>query len=169
MDDRDLRRLVGGGQGVIATASFTPTATPYAANDIMDVAKQLAFADPVDGVAAPANCLVRILTSVLRIDVAALQASEAAYALQLHSATPPSALADNAAWSLSSADLAGYRGSVALGTPVDLGNALYIRTGALDHDVRLGVGGSLWAQLQTLAGFTPTIAVRQVTLYGVVL
>lgn len=153
--------------GISASASFTPTAAAYGANDIMDVAKQFAFTF-ADGTAIPTGSLIRVTTAILKIDVAALQASEANYTLQCFNVTPPSALADNAAWTLASGDLPSYLGTIALTTPVDLGAALYIKTSGLTGDFKLTTS-SLWAQLQTLAGFTATAVARQVLLHGVVL
>lgn len=153
--------------GIFATNTFTPAAAAYLANDIMSVAKEFAFTF-ADGSAIPPGCLIRILTAELRIDVAAMQVSEAGYGLQMYSATPPSAQADNAAWSLSSADLPLYRGPLNLGTPLDLGAALYVKSPNLDIDVKL-TGSSLWAELQTLAGFQPTAVARQVFLHGTIL
>ncbi|PAP94522.1 hypothetical protein [Mesorhizobium wenxiniae] len=156
-----------GVSGCFATASFTPAAAAYSANDIMGASAEFAFAFG-NSVAIPAGSLIRILTAITRIDVTALQASEAGYQLQGYSATQPSAQADNDAWTLASGDLATYRGAIPLGTPVDLGAALYIKSGGIDLDVRL-ITSSLWARLQTLAGFTATAVARQVTLYGIVL
>lgn len=153
--------------GCYATATFTPAAAAYSANDIMGASAEFAFTF-ADGTAIPTGSVVRILDSLLRIDVTALQASEAGYQIQTYSATQPSAQADNDAWTLASGDLASYRGSMAIGTPVDLGAALFVRTPYQDFDVRLTTS-SLWARLQTLAGFTPTAVARSVTLYGVVL
>lgn len=153
--------------GVNATASFTPAAAAYSAGDIISVAQPFALTY-ADGTAIPSASLVRILTSTLRIDTTALQASEAAYTLHFYSATPPSAQADNAAWTLASADLPSYRGSISLGTPVDLGAALYIKTPYLDLDVRT-ITSSLYCELVTVAGFTATAVARQVTIYGIVL
>jgi hypothetical protein len=153
-------------RGFTASASFTPTATPYAANDQIDVAKQFSFTF-ASGAAIPAGSLIHIRTAILRIDVAALQASEAAYELQMYGVTPPSALADNAAWTLSSADLPSYLGALALGTPIDVGAALYVRS-ALDVVVRL-TASSLFGALRTTPAFTPTAVARQVQLLGVIL
>lgn len=155
------------GSGITASATFTPAAAAYLANDIMDVAKEFAFTF-ADGIAIRPGALIRILTAIVKIDQTALQASEAGYTLQCFSATPPSALADNAPWTLASGDLPTYRGSIGLGTPVDLGSACYIKSPGIDLDIKL-TGTSLWAQLQTLAGFTPTAVARQVFLYGIVL
>lgn len=157
----------GRDSGITAAASFTPAAAAYSAADVMDVAKEFAFTY-ADGTAIPAGSLIRILTAIVKIDITALQASEAAYTLQGYSATPPSAQADNAAWTLASADLPSYRGSISLGTPVDLGAALYIKTPNIDLDIKLATS-SLWGELQTVAGFTATAVARQVLLYGLVL
>jgi hypothetical protein len=153
--------------GITASASFTPTATAYAANDIISVAQEFAFTYS-DGTAIPVGSLIRILTAIIKIDATALQSNEASYALQCYSVTPPSALADNAAWTLASGDLTSYRGSIALGTPVDLGSALYVKSPNIDLDIKLS-GTSMFGQLQTIAGFTPTAVARQVLLYGIVL
>ena len=156
-----------GAAGCYATASFTPAAAAYSANDIIGASGEFAFTF-ADGTAIPAGSVVRVLDSLLRIDATALQASEAGYQLQTYSATQPSAQADNDAWTLASGDLTTYRGAMAIGTPVDLGAALFVRTPFQDFDVRLTTS-SLWARLQTLAGFTATAVARQVTLYGLVL
>jgi hypothetical protein len=155
------------GSGITATASFTPTAVAYGALDIMDTAKEFAFTY-ADGTAIPAGSLIRILTSIMKIDATALQASEGAYTLHNYSVTPPSAQADNDAWTLASADLTAYRGSIAIGTPVDLGAALYIKTPLVDIDIKLATS-SVWGRLVTTPGFTPTAVARQVLLYGIVL
>lgn len=159
--------LITSGSAVTATASFTPAAAAYSAGDTMDVAKELAFTY-ADGRSVPTGSLIRILTSVLKIDTTGLQASEAAYTLYCYSVTPPSALADNAAWTLASGDLSSYRGAISLGTPVDLGAALYVRSGGIDTDFNLA-GTSLFGSLVTVAGFTATAVARQVSLIGIVL
>lgn len=155
--------------GIYASASFTPAAAAYSALDIMDVAKEMVFYYR-DGTVVPPGSMIRITDSVLRIDQTALQASEGAYTLKTYSVTPPSAQADNAAWSLASGDLASYRGGFSIGTPVDEGNASFIKTGGLSEDIRLDDGkSSIFAELQTVAGFTATAVARQVALYGYVI
>lgn len=158
------------GSGIVATASFMPAAAAYLANDIMGTTpvQQFTFTYAGATITVPPDSLIRILTAIVRIDQAALQASEGAYQLQGYNVTPPSAQADNDAWSLASADLASYRGAIALGTPVDLGGACYIKTPNIDLDIRLTTG-VLFAELQTFAGFTATAVARQVTLYGIIL
>lgn len=155
------------GNGITASAIFTPAAAAYSAGDIMSVAQEFVFTY-ANGSAIPSGSLIRILTAIVKIDQTALQASEAAYTAQCYSVTPPSAQADNAAWTLASADLPSYRGSIGLGTPVDLGAACYVKTPAIDLDIKL-TGTSLFAELQTVAGFTATAVARQILFYGIVL
>lgn len=155
--------------GIYATVSYTPIAAAYSANDCMGTAQEFVWTYG-DGSAIATGSLIRVLTSILRVDETALATAEGGYSLQTYSVTPPSAFADNAAWTLTSADLPSHRGPISLGTPVDLGTACYVKTPNIDLDIRL-TGVSLFAYLQTLAGVTigATPPVRQVTLYGVVL
>ena len=157
--------VVSAPNGVRATASFTPAAGAYSANDIMDVAQEFVFSF-TDGKAIPEGSLIHVQAAIIRINVNALQASEAAYELQCYGVTPPSAQADNAAWTLASGDLAAYLGAIALGTPVDLGEALFIKS-SVDVLFKL-TEQSMFGQLRTLAGFTPTAVARQVELLGTI-
>lgn len=156
------------GRGIVASASFTPAAAAYGAADVMDVAKEFAFTYADSGEAVSAGSLIRITTTILKADVSALQASEAAYSLALYSVTPPSAQADNDAWTLASADLPSYLGTIGLGTMVDAGAALFIQTQLSDkQDILLASGkASVFGALITVAGFTATAVARQVKLYG---
>ena len=155
-----------GPTGLLTSATFTPTAAAYGAGDIMDVAKQLQFLDS-SGDPVPEGSIIRILSAVMKIDVNAVPSGQTSYTLHLYSVTPPSAQADNAAWTLASADLDGYRGALALGAPVDLGACLYIRAQYLDIDVKL-VTDSLWAELVTDGAHTAAAVARQIILYGIV-
>jgi hypothetical protein len=153
--------------GITASASFTPAAAAYSAGDIIDVAKELAFTF-ANGAAIPAGSLIRILSSVIKIDVTAVPSGQTSYTGRLYSATPPSAQADNDAWTLASGDLTVYRGPISLGTPVDEGGALYIKSQYIDTDIKLTTS-SAWMQLVTNGGFTATAVARQIILYGVML
>ncbi len=162
--------IVGTGAGCYATATFTPSASAYGALDIIDTPKEFAFSY-TNGGAVPVGSLIRVLSTIIRIDQTALQASEGAYTLSCYDVTPPSAKADNAVWALESADLAAYRGDLALGTPVDKGAASFIKTQHSDQqDIRLlSSSSSMWGQLITTPAFTPGAVARQVTIYGVVM
>ena len=107
-----------------------------------------------------------LITTELMVSHTALAADEAGYNLHLYTASPPSALADNAAWDLPSGDRAYYAGVLALGTPVDLGSTLYVAVNGIYRRLRLDASGGLWAYLVTAAGITPTAAARTVRLTG---
>lgn len=154
--------------GISASASFVPAAAAYAAGDIISTAKEFAFAYS-DGSPVAGGALIRILSSVIKIDAAALISGEGAYTLQNYAAAQTTVQADNDPWTLTSADLAAYRGSLALGTPLDLGAALYVKTQFVDQqDVKL-IGTSLFGRLVTAGGATFAAVARQITLYGVVI
>lgn len=154
--------------GIVASASFTPAAAAYGAGDLISVAQVFTFAY-LDGRPIQPGALIRVLTTVMKIDQTAVQAGETSYTLPMYSVTPPSAQADNAAWTLASADLAAFRGTLALGTPVDLGAACYVKTQLSDsQDINL-TAATLYGELVTTAAFTATAVARQVLLYGIVL
>lgn len=146
------------GFGFVSSATFTPAASPYSAGDIMEGAKAFALVGPTAGGA------VIITNTRLRVDHTAVISGETSYTIQLYTVTPPSALADNAAWDLPSGDRASYVGSIALGTVVDVGSTLYVEQTGLTKQINVPAGGSLFGYLVTNGAFTPTAAARVVTL-----
>lgn len=163
--------VAGGNSGLTASASFTPSAAAYGAGDVMGTtpAVELSFVDR-NGVAVPAGSTIRILTATTKIDITAVPSGQTSYTLHLYSVTPPSAQADNDAWTLASGDLPSYLGSIALGTPVDLGAALYVRAGDLNMDIKLDAGKtSVFGVLVTVGAHTAAATARQIALRAVVL
>lgn len=156
-----------GGSGITASNTFTPAAAAYAAGDLISVAKEFVFTY-ADGSAIPSGSLIRILTTVVKIDQTAVISGETSYTAQCYNVTPPSAQADSAAWTLASGDLDAYRGALNLGIPIDLGAACYVKTPLVDMDIKL-TGTSLFMQLVTNGAFTATAVARQVLLYGTVI
>jgi len=152
-------------KGIKGSASFTPAAAEYAAGDSFSTVQEFKFEVAQNGLSVPAGSLVRITTSQLKIDHTALVAAEAAYTLYLYTETPPSAFADNAAWTLTSADVPFYVGAVAVGTPVDLGAGLFIKVGTHVLDVDM-TSASLFGYLVNSGTMTPTAVARQVKLLG---
>lgn len=146
------------GGGYLSSATFTPAAAAYAAGDIMEGAKEFASIGPSGGGA------ILITNTRLRVDANAVQSGETSYTLQLYTVTPPSALADNAAWDLPSGDRASYVGSIALGTVVDLGSTLWVEQTSLVKQITVPSGGSLFGYLVTVGAFTATAAARVVTM-----
>lgn len=96
-----------------------------------------------------------LITSVsLECDIAAVPAGMVNMRLYLYNVTPPSALADNAAWDLPAGDRASFLGYVDLGTPVDLGSTLYVKADNLNAQITTA-GTSIFGYLVTIGGFTP--------------
>ncbi len=155
------------GAGVIASASFMPAAAAYGAGDIIGTAQALNFTFS-DGEAVPPGTIIRILSTVVKIDQTGVISGETSYSLPLYSVTPPSGQADNDAWTLASVDLPSYLGSLSLGTPVDIGAACYIKTGGLSEDIAL-VGVGCFSRLVTAGAFTATAVARQVLIRGLAL
>lgn len=156
-----------GTSGISATASFTPAAAAYSAGDIISTAQELVFTYD-DGSAIATGSLIRILSTVIKNDVTAVPSGQTSFTGRLYAITPPVVRADNDAWTLASGDLAAYRGSIALGTPVDDGGALYVKSGAINTDVRL-TAASLFMEYQTTGGFTAAAVAHQVTVHGIVI
>lgn len=133
------------------TVTRPANATPYTANDVLGAA---AAAITFANIAPSAGGEIIITGTELEIDVAAVPTGMTSFRLYLYSVTPPSALADNAAWDLASGDRASFLGYVDLGTPVDLGSTLYVRTDAISAQFT-AAGSSLFGYLVTNGGFTP--------------
>jgi hypothetical protein len=147
--------------GYTATATFTPAAAAYSANDVMDVAKTFASIGPAGGGE------VLITTARLQIATTAVQSGETSYDLHFYSATPPSAHADNDAWDEPSGDRTTYLGKISLGTPVDIGSTLEIKTNGINEQITVPSGGTLYAELVTVGAFTATAVARKVTIHAV--
>jgi hypothetical protein len=156
--------------GVVASASWTPVAEAYSAGDTISTAQALSWTFSHSGVAVPAGSTLRILSSSLKIDATAVISGETSYTLHLYSRTPPSAQANNAAWALASADLPYYLGSVALGTVVDLGAAVYVKTGGHNLDIALETNViSIYGVLVGVGAATLAAVARQVALRGMLI
>lgn len=128
--------------------------TTYTAGDVLGPASGTS-AIAFNGIAAPTGGPIIITSASLERDVTGLVSGESSYTLHLYSATPPSTLADNAAWDLSSAgDRLLYLGSIGLGTPVDLGSTLYVATDGINKQVQ-AASGTIYGYLVTVGGYTP--------------
>lgn len=152
-------------QGFSAAVSVTRPAntTAYAANDVVGAtAAAITFASM-----GPSGKEIMITSAALEIDAAAIITGETNYRLYLYNVTPPSALADNAAFDIPSGDRASFLGYVDLGFPQDLGSTLYVESNIINKQITLS-GTSLFGYLVTNGAFTPTSArVHKITLHSV--
>jgi hypothetical protein len=106
-----------------------------------------------------------ILTSMdLRIDIAAVPSGMATFRVHLYSVTPPSALADNAAFDLPSGDRASYLGYVTLTAPVDLGATCFSQVDGINKQIQLSGSSDVFGYLETVGAFTPAAVSEVYTL-----
>lgn len=153
-------------QGYTSAVTVTRPAntTAYTANDVVG-ATAAAITFPSMG---PSGGDILVTSVELEIDIASIPSGMTSFRLYLYSVTPPSALADNAAWDFSSGDRASFLGYVDLGTPVDLGSTLYVRADIINAHFKLAATG-LFGYLVTNGGFTPASnsEVYKITLHAV--
>ncbi len=138
------------GYGTQTAVTRAANMTPYTANDVVGGAIDL-------GVMGPSASQIVITSALLEPRIAAVPTGMTSFTLYLYSVTPPSAIADNGAWTLASGDLASYLGSIALGTPAlpaASSAALIVEQANLGKQVKLA-GTHLFAYLVTAGGFTP--------------
>jgi hypothetical protein len=131
------------------TVTRPANTTAYAAGDVVGGAITFTSAGPSGG-------HLLITDADLRIDVSAVPSGMTTFRLHLYDVTPPSAIADNAAWDLPSGDRASYLGYVDLTAPTDQGSTLYTQATAVNRKVKLASAStSLFGYLVTTAGYTP--------------
>lgn len=151
--------------GYFASATFTPAAAAYNANDVISVAQTFTWTD-LAGNVFPGGMMLIVASSIL-ISETALQSGETSYNLQKYNVTPPSAHADNAAWDLPSGDRAAYQGATSLGTPVDIGSSLYLKQTVLQEPIIVPATGLTFGELITVGAATLTATARKAVLFGV--
>lgn len=132
----------------VVTVTRPANATPYTANDVVGGALTITVIGPV-------SKPVILTTLFLEPQIAAIPAGMTSFRLYLYSVTPPSAIADNAAWDLPAGDRASFLGYVDLGSPADLGSTLFCQAPQQNLQTKLGASTSLFAYLVTNGGFTP--------------
>jgi hypothetical protein len=163
---------VASGNGYTASASKTrPNDTN--AYDALDVINESASAGTnwtFTGIAPSGGGKIIIDQMTLEIDVAAIPSGMIGFRLHLYS-TAPTAINDNAAFSVATGDRTKYLGFIETPTPLDLGATLWAETEGQGFPVRkqvVAASDTLYGMLQTLGAFTPTAqVVKTVTLHSV--
>lgn len=124
--------------------------TAYSALDVLgtDPASVIEFTNiaPVGGgpvILVYASLMVNVSTSTI-----------GQTRLHLYS-TAPTAIVDNAACNLPAGDRDKYLGYITLGTPLDLGDTMFVEDDFIRKPV-IAASSSIFAVAQTLSGFTPT-------------
>lgn len=169
VSDDDPMPVTASGAGYTSSVTLTRTAdtTPLTANDVMGASTAAGSAVLEFASIAPTGGDDMLITSIdHRIDRNAVISGETTYVLHLFSATPPSALADNAPHTLPSGDRSVYLGNVNIGGPVDQGDTCYSQINSVLKHVKL-TGTSLFAYLVTVGAYTPASAtVHTITIHA---
>lgn len=149
VDSKD--RTIG---GYSASASFTPAAASHTAGDVVGVAAEFALN-------APTASLLKIVSASLLVAGGTNETST--WRVYLSNVTPPSALADDAAYVLAAADRATFLGYFDFAQLVDIGDSLYIE--ATPNKIIRLTGTSVFGYLVNLTTVTPAAVARTVTLH----
>ena len=150
-----MQRIIGG-KGYTSQVDFTRPAntTAYTAGDVVGSA---AAAISLTDIGHEFGHII-ITDADLRIDVTSIPSGMTTFRLHLYSVTPPSALADNAAWDLPAGDRSAYLGYIDFDTPVDFGSTLFVSMTGINKKLKMGSTAGLFGYLVTNAGWTPSSA-----------
>jgi hypothetical protein len=140
-----------------ASATYTPAAASHTAGDSVGVAAEFALG-------APSGSLLRIVSASMLVAGGTNETST--WRLYLFSVTPPSALADDAAFVLASGDRASFLGYFDFAQLVDVGDTLYIE--ATPNKVIRLTGTSVFGYLVNLTTVSTAAVARTVTIHATV-
>lgn len=163
--DKNQSALRTTGEDYAALISFTrpENATGYTAGDVLGIADSGTPANAGSAIhvltnIGPAGGLVTFTELLLQIGLAAVPSGMANFRAHFFNAAP-TAILDNAAFNLASADRAKYLGWIDIVTPEDLGDTLVGDGLVARKDFKLADGQtSLWVVLETRGGYTPASA-----------
>lgn len=149
--------------GSVATLTRPATTPAYSANDVvLDTG-----GSPLSFTLAAGAGDYTLTCASLEIDAASIISGETTYTLYIYNVTPPSALADDAAWDLPSGDRASFLGSINLGTPADLGSTLYVEQCNLNKQITTA-SANVFGYLVTTGAHTSTASrVYKIALHSV--
>lgn len=158
------------------TVTRPANATPYTAGDVVGATAAVWTFTNIgpanDRMTRAEGARIRIDKSVLRITVTSVPAGMSTFRLHLYSASPASAYADNAVWTLHADDVASYLGYIDLGAPAlpaAGAAAIFVQTKQDLEPFKLAAGSNtLYGYLVTNGAYTPTsAAVKQITLHAI--
>lgn len=144
--------------GVQVSSTRPANTDVYAANDAVGSTAAVWKFNKI----GPAGGKIIVTSVSLRINLTAVTSGMTSFKLYLYRATPPSALADNAAWTLHADDLSVYAGSISLGSPAlpaASSAAILVESDAINKQFFLAPGCSdLYGYLVTAGTYTPASA-----------
>lgn len=146
------------GLSYASSATYTPAAAAYTANDVIATAQEFTAI-------GPASSEIIITSTSFQIADTAIISGQTSYSLALFSITPPTAFADNDAFDVVAANRASFLGLLPLGTPVDLGSTLRIDQDGINRQISVPASASLFGLLVTIGGYTALVKAYTVTLH----
>ena len=154
--------VTGGAYPTTATITRPSNATAYTAGDVVGDTGGSAIISLTD--AGPSGGSVIIQSASLVFSDSTVPSGMGAFRVHLYSASP-TAIADNAAFDLTSGERATYMGFVDLPAPQDFGSSLYTQTDYPGRLIKLAAASTtLFVELETRGAYTPvsasTVAIR---------
>lgn len=128
------------------TVTRPANTTAYTAGDVVGGAFEF--------VGIPSMEQLLLTSGALSIDVSAIPSGMTSFRFHFYDRTPPSAIADNAAFDLPSGDRPYYQGYMDVGSPADVGSTLYCQVDSVNRHLKSGATG-LWCYMVTNGAFTP--------------
>lgn len=153
------------GKGYRATVLVTrpSNTTAYASGDVIGVADGGTPANPGSAIhtltsMGPSGGYVLIQSAALIFSDSTVISGMGGFRVHLYS-SEPTAILDNAAFDLLSADHAKYMGYFDLPTPVDLGSTIYSQVDSIGRQVKLATASTtIYAEIETRGAYTPASA-----------
>jgi len=143
-----------------ASATFTPAATSHAGGDCFGAAQEFKLLDRFGAPPAAGSHLK--ITSVTFTQATGTNVTSV-WRLHLYNVTPPSAIADDAAFDVPTGDRASYLGYVDISQLVDMGATLYIDMPNLGKQIKL-LGTSVFGYLVNVTTLTAEAVAHTVTI-----
>lgn len=148
--------IVSAGFRTTVTITRPSNATAYTAGDVVgDTGGSaiLTFSNM-----GPNSGYVLIQSAALIFSDSAVPSGMGSFRVHLYSASP-TAIADNAAYDLVSADRSAYMGYFDLPAPVDFGSTLYTQTDYIGRMIKMATNSTtVYAQIETKGAYTPVSA-----------
>lgn len=140
----------------VVTITRPSNTTAYTAGDVVGDTTGSAIISLTS--AGPSGGFVILQSVSLVFSDASVPSGMGAFRLHLYSASP-TAIADNAAFDLLSAERANYMGYVDIPTPQDFGSSLYAQVDYPGRLIKLATASTtLFAELETRGAYTPASA-----------
>jgi hypothetical protein len=148
--------IVSAGFRTTVTITRPSNATAYTAGDVVgDTGGSaiLTFSNM-----GPNSGYVLIQSAALIFSDSAVPSGMGSFRVHLYSASP-TAIADNAAYDLVSADRSAYMGYFDFPAPVDFGSTLYTQTDYIGRMIKMATSSTtLYAEIETKGAYTPVSA-----------